>query len=398
VEDQMTLELQHAMKATPTADEAARGRFVSGIRSFILNDLAADLGHAYQTRAAPKFRAANGHDPKTSGDAHKALRGDPAFNIYSSMRVQAQKMVWNSVSAGVERDAKRLAELEAQTAGQPGSVQLKPDFIPPRNASAIDVHLMPGSYTGGEGMAAGAVYDRGLAVFSMGLMGANLDDIGLSMAAYIKRRYPEFAPTAMLDTGCTIGHNSLPWKHAYPQAKLTAIDVAAPGLRYGSTRAKLQGVEADFVQMASDELDFPDASFDLVFSSMFLHELPKKVRAKTIVEAYRVLRPGGLMLHMELPPNGQMAPFEAFYLDWDSYYNNEPYYKGYRDEDPKALCEGGGFGADDYFQFVVPSIGIYGDEAVTQAATSDAAHAVGAETTGRLAEGVMWFGFGAWKR
>ena len=394
----MTLQLQHAMKAEPTKDEAARSRFVSGIRSFILNDLAADLGQAYQTRAAPKFRAAHGHDPKTSGDAHKALRGDPAFNIYSSMRVQAQKMVWDSVSAGVERDRDRLASLEAQVADESGSVQLKQGFIPPRNASAIDVHLMPGSYTGGQGMAAGAVYDRGLAVFSMGLMGVNLDDIGLSMAAYIKRRYPDFVPKAMLDTGCTIGHNSLPWKQAYPGSTLTAIDVAAPGLRYGSTRAKLQGVDADFIQMASDSLDFPDASFDFVFSSMFLHELPKKVRANTIAEAYRVLRPGGLMLHMELPPNDQMGAFEAFYLDWDSYYNNEPYYKGYRDEDPKALCAGGGFGAADYFQFVVPSLGIYGDDAVTQAATSDAAHAVGAETTGRLADGVMWFGFGAWKR
>jgi SAM-dependent methyltransferase len=229
-------------------------------------------------------------------------------------------------------------------------------------------------------------------------MGQNLDDIGLSMAAYIQRRYPDFAPSRILDLGCTIGHNSLPWKQTYPQAELVGIDVAAPGLRYAAARAKLQGVEAYFAQMASDSLDYPDASFDVVFSSMFLHELPKKVRAKTIAEAHRVLRPGGLMLHMELPPNGQMAAFEAFYLDWDSYYNNEPYYKGYRDEDPAALCAGGGFAPQDYFQFVVPSIGIYGDQAVTAAATSDAAHAVGADTTGRLAEGVMWFGYGAWKR
>jgi SAM-dependent methyltransferase len=389
----MTFELQHAMKAEPTPDEAARGRFVSGIRSLILNDLAADLNHAYHARAVPKFRAAHGRDPATSGDAHKAMRGDPAFNIYSSMRVQAQKMVWASVADGVARDAERLDALAADA-----KVELKSDFTPPRNASAIDVHLMPGSYTGGTGMAAGATYDRGLAVFSMGLMGANLDDIGLSMAGYIRARYPDFAPTAMLDIGCTIGHNSLPWKQAFPNAELIASDVAAPGLRYGAARAELQGVDARFVQMASDDLDLPDASVDLVFSSMFLHELPKKVRGKTISEAYRVLRPGGLMLHMELPPNGQMAPFEAFYLDWDSYYNNEPYYKGYRDEDPAALCAGGGFDADAYFQFVVPSIGIYGPDAVTTAATSDAAHSVGAETTGRLAEGVMWFGYGAWKR
>jgi ubiquinone/menaquinone biosynthesis C-methylase UbiE len=393
----MTVELRHAMKPEPTADEAARGRFVSGIRSFILNDLAADLNRAYHARAVPKFRAATGQEPQSSGDAHKALRGDPAFNIYSAMRVQAQKMVWASVADGVARDVARLEALASEV-GADDAVTLKPDFTPPRNASAIDVHLMPGSYTGGNGMAAGATYDRGLAVFSMGLMGANLDDIGLSMAAYIRARHPDFAPARMLDIGCTIGHNSLPWKQAFPGAELIATDVAAPGLRYGAARAKLQGVEARFIQMASDALDLPDASVDLVFSSMFLHELPKKVRAKTMAEAFRVLRPGGLMLHMELPPNGQMAPFEAFYLDWDSYYNNEPYYKGYRDEDPRALCVAGGFAAADYFQFVVPSIGIYGTDAVTAAATSDAAHSVGAETTGRLADGVMWFGYGAWKR
>ena len=395
----MTLELQHEMKAQPTAEQTARGRFVSGIRGFILNDLAADLGKVYKDRAAPKFKGEHGDAPKTSADAHKALRGDPMFNIYSAMRVQAQKMVWSSVAGGVARDAEKMEQLAQANTDTGGNLKLNADLEIPRNVSAIDVHLMPGSYVGdGQSMAPGATYDRGLAIFSMGLMGANLDDIGLSMARYIKHRFPDFSPSDILDTGCTVGHNSLPWKQVYPDAKLTAIDVAAPGLRYGAARAKLQGVEADFVQMAADDLDFPDNSFDVVFSSMFLHELPKKVRAKAISEAHRVLRPGGLMLHMELPPNGQMEAFEAFYLDWDSFYNNEPYYKGFRDEDPQAICASGGFADGSYFQFVVPSVGIYGEDALIEAATSDAAHSVGAETTGRLAEGVMWFGFGAWKQ
>ena len=97
----MTVILQHAMKPEPTAEEAARGRFVSAIRGFILNDLAADLNQAYHRRAVPRYRAAHGRDPASSGDAHKAMRGDPAFNIYSAMRVQAQKMVWASVADGV---------------------------------------------------------------------------------------------------------------------------------------------------------------------------------------------------------------------------------------------------------------------------------------------------------
>ncbi len=258
---------------------------------------------------------------------------------------------------------------------------------------------MPGSYTrGADSLEAGAVYDRGLAVFSMGLMGANLDDIGLSMSQYINQRFPDFAPQRILDTGCTVGHNTLPWKLAYPDAELVAIDAAPGPLAYASARAKMQGQAVHFRQMCADDLAFDDASFDVVWSSMFLHELSKKQRAKCFEEAFRVLRSGGLMVHMELPPNEQMGAFDGFYLDWDSYYNNEPYYKGYRDEVPRELCAGAGFGQADFFEFVVPSVGIYGEQAVIDAARGDRAEGVGQQTTGRLADGVMWYGFGAWKK
>src|SRR5690606_27947601 len=149
--------------------------------------------------------------------------------------------------------------------------------------------------------------DRGLAIFSMGLMGKNLDDIGLSMSRYIKARFPEFQPRDILDLGCTIGHNTLPWKSAYPDAAVHAIDASGPCLQYASARARMQGKEIHFRQMNAEKLDFADQSMDLVFSSMFLHELSVKTIRQVMKEAFRVLRPGGLMLHMELPPNSQMG-------------------------------------------------------------------------------------------
>ena len=393
----MVVELRHAMKPELRADETARQRFVSGLRGFILNDLAGDMRAAYDKRVVPSFRSSKGREPETGAEVHQALRTDPAFRTYSALRVTAQKMVWDSVTSVVEREREALNTMAANSGA--GRVTLDPTMPIPRSVSAIDVHFMPGSYTGAQttgDASPGAIYDQGLAVFSMGLMGQNLDDIGLSMARYISRKYPDFKPKRILDVGCTIGHNTLPWKQAYPDAQVIGTDVAGGCLAYAAARAQLQGVDVSFQQMNAEKLDFPDASFDIVFSSMFLHELSLKSIGKVFAEIRRVLKPGGLMLHMELPPNTQMGPFEGFYLDWDSYYNVEPFYKAFRDQEPSELCAKAGFKPDHYLQFVVPSIGSYGAQAVDEAIAAES-HEVNRETTGRLAHGIQWFGFGAWK-
>jgi len=393
----MTVVLKHDMKPDLDAEDVARQRFVGGLRSFILNDLAADMRRAYDSRVVLDFKRTHGREPSTGAEVHEAMRPDPAFKTYSALRVAAQKMVWDSVVPVVERSRTALNAAAARAGA--GRVELDPSLEVPRSVSAIDVHFMPGSYTGASqpgDVSPGAIYDQGLAVFSMGLMGENLDDIGLSMSRYVSRKFPELRPKRILDLGCTIGHNTVPWKKSYPEAEVIGIDVAGGCLEYAAARAAMQGVDVRFRQMNAERLAFPDASFDLVFSSMFLHELSLKTIGRVFAEARRVLRPGGLMLHMELPPNAEMGPFEGFYLDWDCYYNVEPFYKAFRDQDPRELCRRAGFAPQGYFQFVVPSIGGYGVTAVDEAIAAET-HTVNRETTGRLAAGIQWFGFGSWQ-
>ena len=390
----MTRLVTHDLAVSATRDELAGQDFTSSLRGYVLNDMAAAMKSRFEGVIAPRLAT-----PPADGRAvHAALKPDSYFRFYSAMRIGAQEMVWSSVGDAVARDAAALAErtvaLSADQSKAQGTLTLDPALAVPKNVASIDVHHMPGGYAppGQDGdVSAGAVYENGLSVFSFGLMGKNLDDIGSSIALWLSLKHPEFQPRDILDLGCSVGHQTLPWARTYPQAVVTGIDVAAPCLRYAHGRAQSQGVTAHFVQADATALPWPDASFDLVFSSMFLHELPLKDTAAVFAEAKRLLRPGGMLLHYELPPNSQLSAYDGFYLDWDCWYNNEPYYKSYRDQDPAALCAAAGFAPDGFFQTVVPSIGWYGEDAVRASLAGEAQ--VGGNT-GRLADGVQWYVYG----
>jgi len=134
----------------------------------------------------------------------------------------------------------------------------------------------------------------------------------------------------------------------------------------------------------------------VVFSSMFLHELPLKDIRAFFREAYRVLKPGGLLWNMELPPNSAMQPYESFYLDWDSFYNNEPYYKTFRDQDYQELVTSAGFAAEDFVQATLPRYTFVGEEAFA----ADLGRPMTFDSqTGRMdPKGTRWYGFGGWKK
>jgi ubiquinone/menaquinone biosynthesis C-methylase UbiE len=390
----MPLPLNHALRSPHDQDARARQDFVSSLRGFVLNDMAVEMRARYESEVAPRLQRAGSAPDQDAIRA--AMASDLYFQFYSATRVNAQEMVWRSVTPGIEADLPDLERrIDAVSGAAGGSLTLDPALPMPRNVTAVDVHLMPGGYVAGETAAAGAVYDNGLAVFSAGFMGKDLDDIGMSMAHWVRHRHPAFAPRRILDCGCTVGHNTAPWKRAYPAAQVVGIDVSASALRYAHGRAESLGLAIDFLQMDATHLDYPDASFDVVFSSMFLHELTLKQLRLYLAEARRVLAPGGMFLTMELPPNRILPAYDQFYLDWDCYHNNEPFYRTYRDQDPAALLAEAGFATADMFDFTVPQY-TYMEEAEFAQAVNHPPE-VGADT-GRLSATVHWFGFGAWKR
>ena len=391
----MIKDLSHGLRVVPSRDERTRQEFVASLRLHILADMAASMRARYEQRVLPRFQQEHGRSPADGDEVHDALQDDRYFQFYSSIRYNAQEMVFRSVIPVVDRN---LEDLNNRARARPGTAVLNPGLTVPKNVTNIDVHLSPGSYHSeyqSDDVSPGAIYDNSINVFAFNQMGRDVDDIGHSFANYVRLAFPDFRPKAILDAGCTVGHNTLPWAQTFPDAEVTGIDVSAGLVRYAAARASAFGKPVRFMQMNATQLDFPDASFDLVFSSMFLHELPLKDIRAFFREAHRVLKPGGLFLNMELPPNNKMQAYDRFYLDWDSYYNKEPWYKPFRDQDLEQLCVASGFAPDKFVEAVVPRY--------TYTPEADFAARVGSgarfnDRTGRLGEEIEWYAFGAWKQ
>ena len=384
--------LQHSLTLNKNLDQRARERFTSSMRAWVLTDLAAQMQADYVQASAET------NESHESGEAvHEFLKERGLFKWYSSLRCATQELVWQSVLRAIESDPDSVQNISAATTPKHGGTLALDDTIDlPEYIDTMDVHLMPGNYQGGhsQGAEAGAVYDNGLDVFSFGVMGKNLDDIGHSMANFTRLKWPELNPKLIVDVGCTIGHNTVPWKQTFPEAEVHGLDAASPCLKYGHARAEAMGVPIAFKQALCDALPYSDSSVDVVFSSMFLHELPTPFIKAFFNEAYRVLKPGGVLINMELPPNDALGAYAAFYLDWDCFYNNEPFYKDFRDLSYSGLCSDAGFAEQDFFQATMPRFTYVSEAEFAEA--SGAAASFDADT-GRLSDTITWYAFGAQK-
>jgi SAM-dependent methyltransferase len=321
----------HAALPQPSPDEAARQEFAKSLKQFVQQGILPGLGPVYKVRAAQRFEREAGRRPVDRHDIRKAMTSDPYFQHYAAVNRISQELLWDSVIDSIERNLP-AAEASARHGSEQnaGQLQIPAEFDVPRYVSALDIHCMPGGYSGrgadSDGVALGALYDRGVYLYSMGYTGPYNDDMGRSVCNYIKRQLAGFSPKRILDMGCTVGHSTLPYKELFPDAELWGIDVAAPQIRYAHGRAGTFGLDVNFAQMNAERTSFESGYFDLVVSHIMLHETSGKAMPRVFAECHRLLAPGGYMIHADLPPFDLMDPFTQFILDNETYYNNEPFW------------------------------------------------------------------------
>lgn len=346
----------HDMYPEAAHDEQSRQNFIRYLRGHVLGTVLGGAQKVYEARARPAFERSQKRRPKNAREAFTAMQSDDYGKTFSALNRTTQEMLYDTVGPSIARQLPDLIDRAARQK-QVGSLTLDPSVVVPRYNAAADIHCKPGGYHSenvADDLFAGAEYDRSINVYFFGTLGPFNEDMGASVAHWVRQTYPDFAPQRILDMGCTIGHSTLPYCDVFPGAEVHAIDVAAPVLRYGHARAEAMGRAVHFGQQNAEATSFADGSFDLVVSHLLLHETSTTAMARVFKECHRLLRPGGLMVHQD-GVGFKDDPFDGYFSEWLTHYNNEPFLGTLQRLDWTDMAVGAGFERAKTFDRRVPS-------------------------------------------
>jgi SAM-dependent methyltransferase len=347
----------HSMMPLATHDEAARQNFVADLKIHMEEEVYPANRLVYEHRVRPAFYRQHQRPPRDRHEVRRAMERDPFCQTWSSIARVLQEMLWDNVGETIERQLPDLIG-RAKVEKPIGSLTLDPKISIPRYNSAIDIHCMPGGYGGeitADDVFAGALVDRGGYYYVLPFMGYRAHGYadaagspyggaaGLNILRLLRQEFPDLKPRRILDLGCGIGRGTFPYVDAFPEAEVFAIDVAAPQVRYGHARAEAFGKRIHFSQQSAEATNFPGGYFDLVVSHGLFHETSGKAVRNIVREIHRLLTPGGVTLHSDPQLGRGLDPHDAYMHDWDTYYNNEPFWGPLHDIPPADLFGNAGF-------------------------------------------------------
>src|SRR5512138_3370681 len=111
---------------------------------------------------------------------------------------------------------------------------------------------------------------------------------------------------SVLEVGCGTGSLTLAAKRqAGPSGKVYGIDVIPGMIEFSRQKAAQANEDITFQLGSINDIPFPENQFDVVMCSFMIFHMSDETRRTGIAEVHRVLKPGGLLLvvDLEMPAN-----------------------------------------------------------------------------------------------
>ena len=312
--------------------------FLLGAKLYWTRELYPALEQRYREAAATADP-----QPNTDADVEALLKDDPLAQYFGWFERHLQRMKYAGRYGLTPHFAERRAELADAIAGAQDNrrLELDPLFRQPAYYTAVDIHQHPGGVWSDE--TAGFAYERGARSTTPTL--TKDADLHQRFTAHVLERAGK--PKRIVDMGCGFGKSTRPF-YSQGELEVVGVDLAAPCLKLAAETAQEdQARNVRFRQADAAATGLPDASVDVVTSTMMLHEIPPDHIERILDEAYRVLEPGGVSIHLDFLTDDD--PFTRYIHNGHSRRNNEPFMPPLNDMDLEAAHRRAGF---DSFEIV----------------------------------------------
>lgn len=282
------------MRADP--DSAAHQRFVGAARAFW---------------RGPLFNALYGEAQAAPANTSSLV----TYRYFAWLERHLQRMKYSGPRGLAAMAQRERGALLAQTAAAlpPERLQLDPALQPPAYWAEHDIHQQPG----------GLAHELGAFVYREAVGGGVVSAPGLH-DRFAERVVAGRRVRRVLDLGCGFGRSSTAFAQAAPDAHVDGIDLSASCVTLAAHDVPRElGPRLAFRQADAVASGLPAGAYDVVTSTMLLHEMPEDAVRALIAETGRLLAPGGIVAHLDfLAP---ADPVLRLLFEGHARRNNEPF-------------------------------------------------------------------------
>jgi ubiquinone/menaquinone biosynthesis C-methylase UbiE len=184
-----------------------------------------------------------------------------------------------------------------------------------------------------------ALYDLGVEILFRGTADIMRRQIIPPISEFLRDQSP--GSVRLLDIACGTGRTLKQLAVAHPQVRYHGVDLS-PFYIQAARRLLADVREVSLLCENAESLPYVDHHFDVITSVHLFHELPRNARRRVLDEAYRVLRPGGLLvIEDSIQPSD--SPELITVLGGFAKNFHEPFFDSYLKDDLAELARERGF-------------------------------------------------------